>query len=98
MATKKRIELAVHDRLRADSPEQIEKAGGLWKTLPLGFFYVNSEDAVDIAMIETLVALLREEGRALPKAVIRNLVLTISLTSAVKSAIAAMWISNLSAE
>jgi hypothetical protein len=98
MATQQAIKDAVRERLKDDNPSRLKDAGDNWQTLPLGFFYATSEDAVDLAMLETVQEVIDAEGRRLDKQVFNSLRKAISLETKVKAAIMTLFLANLASK
>jgi hypothetical protein len=74
MATPERVEELFHMRIENDSPEQLEKAGEVWRDLPMNFFYLtHAADTVDIVVTSITEQLAEEDGVEVPDMVIENL-------------------------
>jgi hypothetical protein len=98
MASQKTVTAAVAARLDHDNPSRLAQAGTMWQALPLGFYYPSHEDAVDIAMLETLKGVVDGDQRALPHKVYSSVRQAISMETKVKAASMTSWLANLASE
>jgi hypothetical protein len=98
MASQKAVADAVGARLKKDNPSRLSQAGSLWQAIPLGFYYPSHEDAVDIAMLETLKAIVDADERVLPQKVYASVGQAVSMQTKVKAAMMTLWLANLASE
>ena len=98
MASQKAVADAVGARLIKDNPSRRTQAGSTWQSLPLGFYYPSHEDAVDIAMLETLEGIVAGEKRVLADKVYSSVRQAISMDTKVKAAMMTLWLAQLASE
>jgi hypothetical protein len=87
MATPERVDELFHMRIANDSPNQLEKAGTVWRDLPMNFFYLtHAADTVDIVVTSIAGQLANEDGVSIPGEVMGNLQSLVNPKTLVKEA------------
>lgn len=87
MATPERVDELFHARIANDSPGQLEKAGEVWRDLPMNFFYLtHAADTVDIVVTSITERLAEEDGVEVPDMVMENLQSLVNPKTLVKEA------------
>lgn len=96
MATESQVAAALHARIGNDSPDQLQKAGDLWREVPFGFYYGNNNDSVDTVVAETVAQVIAPAN--LPDEVWQNLEGLIGPPTLVKKGIKIMWLATFKAQ
>jgi hypothetical protein len=87
MATPERVDELFHRRIGNDSRDQLEKAGEVWRDLPMNFFYLtHAADTVDIVVTSIAGQLAEEDGVSIPDMVMENLQSLVNPKTLVKEA------------
>ena len=87
MATPERVDELFHRRIENDSRDQLEKAGDVWRDLPMNFFYLtHAADTVDIVVTSIAEQLAEEDGVSIPDMVMENLQSLVNPKTLVKEA------------
>ena len=88
MVTPEQVIEAFRARLLHDSPEQMQKADGVWGNLPLNFFYLtHAADTVDIVVTGIAEQLAAQDNVHLPDSVLVNLRELVGPKTLVKDAV-----------
>ena len=95
MADIKEVTRLFRDRLRSDSPNQLDKAGDLWPEVPLSFYYTKrGGETIDIAVVEVTRRIADDEGVELPEEVYENLADLIGITTITRKAIRTIFLAT----